>query len=109
MEKCWDSDPFKRPTIIDLENIISQWLRCVNEYYKLNNENDKDIIEVMNIDNQSRSDMHEFVKPNRSLTQEQINISTIKFHPQAYYTSRLLTKILDQNNSAECLDCIIEN
>ncbi|RIA86552.1 hypothetical protein C1645_829110 [Glomus cerebriforme] len=32
-------NPFKRLTIMDLENIISQCLRCVNEYYKLNDEN----------------------------------------------------------------------
>ncbi|RIA88847.1 kinase-like domain-containing protein, partial [Glomus cerebriforme] len=25
MERCWNSDPVKRPTIMDLENIISQW------------------------------------------------------------------------------------
>ncbi|RIA94010.1 kinase-like domain-containing protein, partial [Glomus cerebriforme] len=27
MEKCWNSDPSKRPTVIDLENAVSQWLR----------------------------------------------------------------------------------
>ncbi|RIA79223.1 hypothetical protein C1645_794715 [Glomus cerebriforme] len=108
MEKCWDSDPFKRPTITDLGNIISQWLRYVNEYYKHNGENDKNITIIPKVDNQSISDMHEFVKANKALTQEQINISTIKFHPQAHYTSRLLTEILDQKNS-ECLDCIIES
>ncbi|RIA79626.1 hypothetical protein C1645_882592, partial [Glomus cerebriforme] len=76
--------PFKRPTITDLENIISQWLRHVNEHYKINKD------------------------ANEDLTQKQINISSIQFHPQACYTSRLLTEILDQNNS-ECLDCIIES
>ncbi|RIA80051.1 kinase-like domain-containing protein [Glomus cerebriforme] len=109
MEKCWDTDPFKRPTITDLENIISQWLRCVNEYYKINkNCKNKDVLMVDDIDNQSRSDMYELVRANEALTQEQINTSSIQFHPQACYTSRLLTEILDQNNS-ECLDCIIES
>src|SRR5579871_3464251 len=35
MKKCWDSDPSKRPTIAALEHIISQWLRCINIYYKI--------------------------------------------------------------------------
>ncbi|RIA90145.1 kinase-like domain-containing protein [Glomus cerebriforme] len=52
MEKCWDTDSSKRPTIINLENIISQWLRCVNEHYNLNNENDN-ITTDRNTDNQS--------------------------------------------------------
>ncbi|RIA94322.1 hypothetical protein C1645_818127 [Glomus cerebriforme] len=34
MKKYWGSGSFKRPAIIKLENIISQWLRCVNEYYE---------------------------------------------------------------------------
>ncbi|RIA87122.1 kinase-like domain-containing protein [Glomus cerebriforme] len=109
MKKCWDSDPFKRPNIIDLEIIITQWLTCVNEHYRLNGEFcDKVILITNDIDNQSRNDMYEFVRANKSLTQEQIDTSIIQFHPQACYTSRLLTKILDQKNS-ECLDCIIEN
>ncbi|RIA83895.1 kinase-like domain-containing protein [Glomus cerebriforme] len=100
MEKCWDSDPFKRPTITDLENIISQWLRCVNEYYEINNENDKNIYFVVsNVDNQSKIDMDEFVRANNALTREQSNNSIVEFHPQAYYTSRLLIEILNQNNS----------
>ncbi|RIA92889.1 kinase-like domain-containing protein [Glomus cerebriforme] len=105
MEKCWDTVPLKRPTIKDLEDIISQWLRCINKHYKINNENDEYIItEVSDIDIQSRSDMNEFVKANKSnesSTQEQNNNS----HPQASYTSRLLTEIIEK--TSEGLDCII--
>ncbi|RIA84050.1 kinase-like domain-containing protein [Glomus cerebriforme] len=107
MKKCWDSDSIKRPNITDIEIIISQWLKCVNKYYKLNDDNN-DTFLVNSIDNQSRNDMYEFVKANKSLTQKQIYTPITQFHPQAYYTSRLLTEILDQKNS-ECLDCIIEN
>ncbi|RIA87866.1 hypothetical protein C1645_827182 [Glomus cerebriforme] len=107
MEKCWDSDPFKRPTILDLENIISQWLRCVTKHYILNN-NKKNNKQVNDIDSQSRSDMYEFVRADEVLTQEQINNFITQHHPQAYYTSRLLNEILDQKTS-ECLDCIIED
>ncbi|RGB30197.1 kinase-like domain-containing protein [Rhizophagus diaphanus] len=69
------------PNIVIIENTISEWLRCINKYYILNT--------------------------NRVLTQEQANISVLQTHPQAYYTSHLLTEILYQNNS-ECLDCIIK-
>ncbi|POG72233.1 kinase-like domain-containing protein, partial [Rhizophagus irregularis DAOM 181602=DAOM 197198] len=42
MKKCWDSDPSNRPTIIMLENIISEWIKCINEYYEVNGDvNDK--------------------------------------------------------------------
>ncbi|RIA98072.1 hypothetical protein C1645_813319 [Glomus cerebriforme] len=110
----------ERPEIIkntqnDLENIITQWLKCVNEYYKLNDENDENAKVIYNvssdIDNQFRSDMYEFVEANKALKQEQFNTSIIQFHPQAYYTSRLLTVILDQNYSNDLLGlyCIIEN
>ncbi|RIA97750.1 hypothetical protein C1645_751459 [Glomus cerebriforme] len=107
MEKCWDSDPFKRPTITDLENIITQWLKC--EYYELNDEEGREIIESKYAKGlvELRNEMNEFIKANRALAQEQTN-TFIQFHPQAYYTSRLLTEILEQNNS-ECLDCIIED
>jgi len=33
MKKCWDPEPFRRPTIKILENTISEWLRCINDYY----------------------------------------------------------------------------
>ncbi|RIA94422.1 hypothetical protein C1645_760189 [Glomus cerebriforme] len=78
MERCWNSDPSKRPTIVDLENIISQWLIYVNEYYKLNDENEEVIMEVSsNINNHFRSDMYEFVEANKALVQGQINTSII--------------------------------
>ncbi|RIA80113.1 kinase-like domain-containing protein [Glomus cerebriforme] len=109
MEKCWDADPFKRPTITMLENIISQWFRYVNEYYESSEERNGIIIEFSSIDNQLRNDVHEFVAMNKALAQEQANTSVIQLHSQSYYTSsRSLTKISDQKNS-DCLDCIIEN
>ncbi|CAB5365937.1 unnamed protein product [Rhizophagus irregularis] len=98
MKKCWDSDPSKRPNIVIIENTISEWLRCINKYYKLNGDDEPRYV-VPNIDNQLKNDMYEFIEANRVLTQEQTNISVSQTHPQAHYTSRLLTEIL-----SECLD-----
>ncbi|POG58336.1 kinase-like domain-containing protein, partial [Rhizophagus irregularis DAOM 181602=DAOM 197198] len=38
MKKCWDLNPSNRPTIIMLENIISEWIRCINKYYEINRD-----------------------------------------------------------------------
>ncbi|RIA83138.1 hypothetical protein C1645_861319 [Glomus cerebriforme] len=110
MKKCWDSDPSKRPTIIILENIISQWISCIDKYYLLNGLNTdlESVTDVGNIDNQLRNDMNEFIKANNVISQEQANSSIIQFHPQEYYTSGSLTPISDQRNS-DCLDCIIDD
>jgi serine/threonine protein kinase len=103
MKKCWDSEPSNRPTIIMLENIISEWIRCINEYYSVN-RNGEYKFEVPNIDNQLKDDMLEFVKEKEALVQKQTNTSIIQSHSQACYKSRKLTEILDES---ECLDCIV--
>src|SRR6266542_2907058 len=92
MKKCWDPDPSNRPTIIMLENIISEWIKCINEYYRINKDGNYKF-QVPNIDNQLKSDMVEFVKADKDLVQEQINTSIIKSHPQAYYTSHKFTVV----------------
>ncbi|EXX52961.1 kinase-like domain-containing protein [Rhizophagus irregularis DAOM 181602=DAOM 197198] len=106
MKKCWDSDSSKRPTITMLENIISEWIRCISEYFELNRDGNYKY-EVPNIDNKLKDDMLEFIKANKNLVQEQANASIIQSHTQAYYTSRRLTEILIQEDS-ECLECIIK-
>ncbi|CAB4489818.1 unnamed protein product [Rhizophagus irregularis] len=107
MKKCWDSNPSNRPTIIVLESIISKWIRCINEYYRINSDDDY-YYEVTNIDKQLENDMFQFVEANKALDQEQENTSVISTHPQAYYTSRKLTEMLVQEKS-DCLDCIIDD
>jgi serine/threonine protein kinase len=105
MKKCWDSDPLNRPTIIMLENIISEWIRCISEYYSININGDGNYdFAVPNIDDQLEDDMLEFVKANEALVQKQTNTSIIPSHSQTYYKSRKLTEILDKS---ECLDCVI--
>ncbi|CAB5357108.1 unnamed protein product [Rhizophagus irregularis] len=117
MKKCWDSNPTNRPTIGMLENIISEWIRCINEYYEINRDGDYKF-KVSNVDDQLKDDMIEFVEANKTLVQEQANTSIIQYHPQAntaiiqshsqaYYTSRRLTEILVQENS-ECFECVIK-
>src|SRR5581483_4085664 len=94
MEKCWDSDPSNRPTIEMLENIISEWIRSINEYYEINRDGDYKF-EVTNIDSQLKDDMLEFVEANKILGQEQANTSIIQshspeivYHPNSCYKSR---------------------
>jgi serine/threonine protein kinase len=104
MKKCWDSDPSNRPTIIMLENIISEWCNCINEYYRINRDGNY-IFEVSNINGQLEDDMLEFVKANEALGQKQAkSTSIIQSHSQAYFKSRKLSEILDDT---ECLDCMI--
>ncbi|CAB4492576.1 unnamed protein product [Rhizophagus irregularis] len=89
-----------------LENIISEWIRCINEFYSINRDGNYKY-EVPNIDdNPLKNDMLEFIEANEAIIQEQANISTIQSHPQAYYTSRKLTEILVQEVS-QCYDCKI--
>jgi hypothetical protein len=109
MKKCWDSDPSNRPTIIILENIISQWIKCINKYYKIHKNSDYFYKVLEDIDDQQlENDMLEFVNANKALkVQEQANTSTIQPYPQVYYTSqKLITGILVQEKD-ECLECII--
>jgi serine/threonine protein kinase len=109
MKKCWDDNPSNRPTVIMLENIISQWIDCINEYYRMNK--DENYIIIPPIDNQQlRNDMLEFVEANTgtasgteaNLEQDQGNTSITQSHLQEYYTSRKLTTgILIQENSED--------
>ncbi|GET58756.1 kinase-like domain-containing protein [Rhizophagus irregularis DAOM 181602=DAOM 197198] len=106
MKKCWDSDPANRPTIIMLENIISEWIGCISDYYRINSNGDYEYV-VPNVDNQLEDVMLEFVEANKSLVQEQVNASIIQSHPQAHYTSRKLSEILVQETQG--FDCVIED
>ncbi|CAB4373356.1 unnamed protein product [Rhizophagus irregularis] len=83
-----------------LEDIISEWIRCINEYYEANRDGNYEF-EVSNMDNKLKDDMFEFIKANKTLVQEQANASIIQSHTQAYYTSRKFTEILNTG----CLEC----
>ncbi|RGB40678.1 kinase-like domain-containing protein [Rhizophagus diaphanus] len=107
MKKCWDSNPSNRPTIIMLENIISEWIRCINMYCEINRDGNY-IYSVPITDNQLKNDMFEFVEADKALLQEQVNVFIMQSHPQAYYISRKLTGILVQEES-QGFDCMIKD
>ncbi|CAB4430200.1 unnamed protein product [Rhizophagus irregularis] len=109
IKKCWDLNPSNRPTIKMLENIISEWIRCINRYYEVNRDENYEY-EIPDIDNQLRNDMLGFVEANKSLMRKQANTSIIQSHshPQAYYTSRKVTEILIQEDS-QGYDCKIDD
>ncbi|CAB4481817.1 unnamed protein product [Rhizophagus irregularis] len=90
-----------------LENILSEWNRCISECYRINGVGNYKY-EVPGIYNQLKKDMLEFVEADKALMQEQANTSIIQSHLQAYYSSRKLTEILVQEET-QGLDCIIED
>jgi hypothetical protein len=125
MKKCWDSDPLKRPTASEINNITRSWYYDIVNYYcdprksnTIDHENIKDNIdkiinEQTNLDELQRNGIKEFWKADRALAEEHANNLTTntfetsnhpnrKSHPQAYRTSRLLdftkkiNEILDQ-------------
>ncbi|CAB5303657.1 unnamed protein product [Rhizophagus irregularis] len=95
-----------------LENIISEWIRCINEYYRLNTD-ENCYYNVSDIDNQLKNDMFEFVKANKAVVQERV----VQSHSQACYISRNITKEIEKSNNisesfvqeySELLECIVE-
>jgi len=110
MKKCWDSDPFKRPTIQILEDIISDWLKYIKKYYeevdkrvnpvgKVYSENisNRIINDITIGNNQLRNDIKEFVKADALVNTIESN-TIIQSYPQVYHESRPLdfTKQLNE-------------
>jgi len=103
MEKCWDEDPLKRPSALEVSNIINKWLNPGNK--------------IEDIDEDLKNNIMEFMESDTFKTTN--DKPTPKSHPQAYHTSRLLdftknlNEILDQEEKerllpqSECLDCIV--
>ncbi|GBC10042.1 hypothetical protein RclHR1_00930020 [Rhizophagus clarus] len=92
MKKCWNEDPLKRPSAVEVKNIIENWIfRSYKD--KINEELKNNIMEFINA-----PIVH--------------NNPTIEQHPQAYYTSRLLgftSKKLNEILESECLDCLVSD
>ncbi|GES75237.1 kinase-like domain-containing protein [Rhizophagus clarus] len=90
MKRCWNDDLSKRPTALEVLNIIKRW-----------------IIHSSEISEELKSNIMEFIDApigNNNLITE--------YHPQAIYTSRLLTfydKDLDCNDISDCMSCRIDD
>ncbi|GBC06230.1 hypothetical protein RclHR1_00670022 [Rhizophagus clarus] len=96
MKKCWNEDPLKRPSASEVCDIIAKWI-----FLPANNYNDE-------IDDELKSNIMEFL--NASTIHN--NNLTVKPHPQACYTSRLLdftSKKLNGIFESECLDCLVND
>ena len=82
MKKCWDADPSKRPTILELLDFTTNKLKEIYENENLeidfNENNDSN-----DNNNSSSSDSQQIHKP----------------HPSAYHTSRILGNIVDEFKS----------
>ncbi|GBB92093.1 hypothetical protein RclHR1_19610001, partial [Rhizophagus clarus] len=92
MKKCWNGNPFKRPSAKEVKNIIESWI--------FRPDNDE-------ISEKLKSNIMEFI--NAPIVHNNL---TIEPHPQAYYTSRLLdftSKKLNGILESECLDCLISD
>ncbi|CAB4395539.1 unnamed protein product [Rhizophagus irregularis] len=107
MKKCWDSNPSNRPTITELEYKISEWIRCISEYYIYNKDGNYKVA-VPDVDIELTNDMLEFAKANNQEEnkQEKPNIFVMQSYLQANYTSRRFTKITEilAEEDSKCLD-----
>ncbi len=87
MQKCWDADPSKRPTILELWIFADNKLKEIYEG-KIDSNNNSN---VSNDDN-SNGD---------SLPQ------TYKKHPSAYHTSRILDDEIAKSKSLKSIDSLL--
>jgi serine/threonine protein kinase len=96
MKKCWNEDPLKRPSALEVSNIIRNWIILPYE------------IEIKNISEELKCNIMEFIKTPIG----HCNLAT-ESHPQACYTSRILNFTSEKLNKileSECLDdCIVNN
>jgi serine/threonine protein kinase len=95
MRKCWNEDQLKRPSALEVLNIIEKWLFLPYE------------MKIENINEELKSQIMEFINaPIGS------NDLIVESHPQAYYTSSLYnftSKNLNEALESECMDCIVDD
>src|SRR5215212_10289658 len=53
MEKCWDKDPLKRPSALEVSNIINKWLKPGYKIEDINEDLKSNIMEFMESDENS--------------------------------------------------------
>ena len=95
MKKCWDEDPLKRPSALEVLKIIGGWIYPPSG------------MKIEKISEELKNNIMEFI--NAPIGH---NKPIIQSHPQAYYTSRLLpftsSKLNEILVKSECLDCNID-
>ena len=74
MKKCWNEDPSKRPSSLEVEKIIEAWIYL--PYKK----------RIEDISEELKNNIMEFINAQPI----EYNKPIIQSHPQAYYASRLL-------------------
>ena len=83
MKKCWDPNPENRPTAEEIWNCLEKY----NDPYEGTEE--KKILKL------AESKRQEIIKSEKYLIDEKIH----KNHPESFYTSRPLSKLIQQANS----------
>ena len=108
MEECWNEDPSKRPSALEVLNDIEKWIDPGKKIEDINEDLKNDIMEFIEADHNPT--LSKIIDNNKSISES---------HPQAYYTSRQLdftknlNEILEQEekeilpSQSECLDCIV--
>ncbi|EXX66929.1 hypothetical protein RirG_119070 [Rhizophagus irregularis DAOM 197198w] len=92
MKNCWDPDPDKRPSAIEIKKLVDSFPE--DDYDDDGDEIKKQIKEA-----------EEYRKTHFLFTGNSQSI-----HPQACYTSRLLNPFTkDLSNDTDCLDCMIND
>ncbi|CAB5366099.1 unnamed protein product [Rhizophagus irregularis] len=93
MKKCWNDDPLKRPTALEVKVIIGSWI-----FHPYGDE----------INEELKSHIMEFI--NAPIGHN--NLAIAEPHPQACYASRLLDFTSEKVNEileSECLDCMVND
>src|SRR6266498_1813117 len=80
MQQCWDQDPFKRPTSMQLYDLFSSWMAGGDTYFSFHVKDDEILKKLKNLD--------EYLSKQNAIIGNKVQRIT---HPQAIYTSRLLT------------------
>jgi hypothetical protein len=91
INKCWDTDPSKRPHIKEMRKIIAFWTYMIKDLpHPLVNQTEK--IEIIDKFNQAEKVRLELIKEEK--------LGPKKIHPGAIYTSRLLNSLISKSSSS---------
>ena len=83
MKRCWDQNPENRPTAKEIGD-------CLYKYYRYDiTEENKEIIKLAEVKRQEIINSDKFL----------LDTNNYKHHPESFYTSRLLTGLIQQAES----------